>query len=251
MNSAEQPSRILVVSGTGGIGAALLGAAAKRWPDAERLATRRPEAAHGAQADQWFPLDLTDETSIEHCAAAIAETGNLDLVLIASGWLHDAEHQPEKSLRQLSASAFAKAFAINSSGPLLLLKALDPVTTRRRESGGSPPPERCRVLVLSAKVGSSSDNNLGGWHAYRMSKAALNMGVRNLGLEYTRNARKPLIAAVHPGTTESPLSAPFAKKGLPVVDPGVTAERLLDLAEQLTPEQQGGFFHWDGTTLPY
>ncbi|MEM1436622.1 MAG: SDR family oxidoreductase [Pseudomonadota bacterium] len=250
MSTVEQPRRILVIGGTGGIGAALLAAAAQRWPDAERLATHRPERPPGTGAEHWFPLDLEDPAAIDRCAAAVTAIGALDLVLIASGWLHDDQHKPEKSLRHLSADAFARAFAVNSSGPLLLLKALDQALTRSRTAVADSP-ARCRVLVLSAKVGSISDNSLGGWHAYRMAKAALNMGVRNLGLEYARNVRKPIIAAVHPGTTESALSAPFSTRGLPVVEAEVTARRLLDLAIELTPEHQGGFFHWDGTALPY
>lgn len=250
-----QPARIMIIGANGGIGAALLAAAAERWPDSELIGSARnppslstAESASASPTAIWLSLDLTDEASLASAAQSAAQLGPLDLVVVASGWLHDDDHQPEKSLRQLSAAAFQKAFAINASGPLLLMKHLDPLLTRSRgtESAG-----RARVLVLSAKVGSISDNGLGGWHAYRMAKAALNMGIRNLGLEYSRNERKPLIAAVHPGTTESALSAPFAKRGLPVVSTATSAERLLDFAAAMDGSEQGGFFHWDRQPLPY
>ncbi|MEM1230922.1 MAG: SDR family oxidoreductase, partial [Pseudomonadota bacterium] len=181
----------------------------------------------------------------EAAAEAVqARAPRFDAVIIASGWLHDAQHQPEKSVRSLSMSAFERAYAINAAGPLTLLAALLPAL---RAPTGTP---RTRIMVLSAKVGSIGDNSLGGWHSYRMAKAALNMGVRNLGIEFARNARSPLIAAVHPGTTETPLSAPFAKRGLPVMRAATTAARLLDFLSAMTDDHQGGFFHWDGSPLP-
>jgi NAD(P)-dependent dehydrogenase (short-subunit alcohol dehydrogenase family) len=241
------PQNLLVVGGGGGIGQALLVAATRRWPGCARTATHRPghpppQGPH--EAHRWLPLDLTSETSItEFSAALLDQEEQLDGVVVASGWLHDADHQPEKSLRSLSMEAFDRAWRINASGPLTLLSKLSPLL---RAGAGEARP---RIMMLSAKVGSISDNSLGGWHSYRMAKAGLNMGVRNLGIEFARSQRAPIIAAVHPGTTESPLSAPFAKRGLPVVEAAVTGERLLDFFDAMIPSHQGGFYHWDGTSL--
>ncbi|MEM9743531.1 MAG: SDR family NAD(P)-dependent oxidoreductase [Pseudomonadota bacterium] len=251
MTAPLEPRSVLIIGATGGIGQALLAATRSRWPKASIVAAaRRPPAPGSSDAAdasvRWCTLDLLEPAHATALADALAEDQTPDLVFVATGFLHNERFAPEKSLRQLSADAFAYSFSINASGPLLVLQALDRVLTRRAPD----PQQRCRVMVLSAKVGSISDNGLGGWYAYRMAKAALNMGVRNLGHEYTRNARKPVVVAVHPGTTFSPLSDPFAKKGLATVDAATTADRLIALAERLDDSHQGGFFHWDGSRLP-
>lgn len=242
------PGKLLVVGGGGGIGQALLSAATRRWPHCDRTATHRPGRAPAKapqQAHRWLPLDLTSESSItEFSAALLDQEKQLDGIVVATGWLHDATHQPEKSLRSLSMEAFDRSWRINASGPLTLLSKLSPLLRAGSDEA------RTRIMMLSAKVGSISDNSLGGWHSYRMAKAGLNMGVRNLGIEFARSPRAPIIAAVHPGTTESTLSAPFAKRGLPVVEAAVTGERLLDFFEAMNASHQGGFFHWDGSSLP-
>ena len=113
------------------------------------------------------PLDLLDEASI---AAAAASCGrDLTLVIDATGFLHDAEFQPEKSLRQLDPAHLARSFALNAIGPALLMKHFLPLLART---------ERAVFATLSARVGSISDNRAGGWYAYRASKAALNQLVR-------------------------------------------------------------------------
>lgn len=243
------PRRLLITGGTGGIGSALLRAAGMRWPDTELLATRRPEVAPPpalATSAQWLELDLESATSISACAERLKGQGHrLDAVVLASGWLHDAEYQPEKSVRNLKLAAFERAYRINAAGPLTLVAELMPLLR------ASDPDDRTRLLFLSAKVGSIRDNGLGGWHSYRLAKAALNMGVRNLGIEFERNVRSPVAVAVHPGTTQSPLSEPFSKRGLPVVSAAETAERLLDFLAAINDSQQGGFYHWDGSALPY
>lgn len=235
----------LVVGGTGGIGHALLEGIAARYPHCNLTATSR-SGKPGAAAARWFALDLARPESIAEAVESLTAHGTpaFDHVFVATGWLHGEGARPEKSQSELRADRLAHAMAVNASGPLLLLAGL------RRALETTEGAAAARVMVLSAKVGSVSDNRLGGWYAYRMSKAALNMGVRCLGIENARRAGRPIITAVHPGTTHTPLSEPFAKRGLDVVAADVTAGRLLDLAERLGPEHQGGFYHWDGTRLP-
>ena len=240
---------IVVVGASGGIGLALVNWCAQRWVNSKIWATYRsapPAVNEGFSAISWLPLDLAQDESIAaFCAGLKSATPSIDLLLVCSGWLHDAEHMPEKSLSDLTSTVFTRAMRVNAAAPLLLVADLESLLVRPPGSSG----QRSRIMCLSAKVGSIGDNSLGGWHAYRMSKAALNMGVRNLGIEFARNKRKPLVVAVHPGTTHSGLSAPFAKSRLPVVAAEVTAVRLGELVENLTDEQQGKFLHWDGSPI--
>lgn len=242
---------IALIGANGGIGRALMRWCSEHWSTATIWATYRTSFDND-RADapniRWLPLDLASDPSITQFATTLNDaTHSLDLLVFCSGWLHDNDHMPEKSLRDLSSAAFDKALRINATGPLLLTAKLSDLLTRKPGSNAA----RSKVVMLSAKVGSIEDNSLGGWHAYRMSKAALNMGVRNLGIEFARNKRKPLVVAVHPGTTDTALSKPFAKRGLNVVDAKLAAERLGQFIVQVTEEDQGGFFHWDGSKIDW
>ncbi|WP_456307598.1 SDR family oxidoreductase [Rubritepida flocculans] len=186
------------------------------------------------------PLDLLDEASI---AAAAAHAGEgLRLVLCATGFLHDARFRPEKALRELDAAHLAHAFALNATGPALVMKHFLPRLAREG---------RAVFAVLSARVGSIADNRLGGWYAYRASKAALNQLLRTAAVEAARTRPQQILVALHPGTVATPLSAPFSKAGLEVQSPAEAAGRLLAVIDRLTPAETGGFFDHRGEAVPF
>lgn len=207
----------IVIGATGGIGAALADALEAGGHPVRRLArTTRP------------PLDLLDEASI--AAAAAAAGPGLRLVIDATGFLHDSRFQPERSLRQIDPAHLARSFAINATGPALLMKHFLPLLARDGQAV---------FATLSARVGSISDNRLGGWYAYRASKAALNQLVRTAAIELARTRPHAVCVALHPGTVDSGLSSPFAKTGLDVQTPAQSAARLLGVIAALTPAQSG------------
>lgn len=185
-------------------------------------------------------LDLLDEASIE--AAAGSCGAGLTLVIDATGFLHDGEFQPEKSLRQLDPAHLARSFALNATGPALLMKHFLPLLARD---------ERAVFATLSARVGSISDNRLGGWYAYRASKAALNQLVRTAAIELARTRPLALCVALHPGTVDTGLSGPFAKNGLDVVRPAAAAARLLRVIAGLDVGRTGTLVDQDGATVAF
>ena len=107
--------------------------------------------------------------------------------------------------------------------------------------------------VLSARVGSIGDNRLGGWHGYRAAKAALNMLIRNFAIELRRSHPQAIIVGLHPGTVDTPLSAPFQRGVAPdrLFTPATSAGHLLDVIDGLSPADSGGVFAWDGTAIPF
>ncbi|MFL0419449.1 SDR family NAD(P)-dependent oxidoreductase [Sphingomonas sp. 179-I 2A4 NHS] len=213
----------VIIGASGGIGAALADALAEEDATVRRFS--RPE------------LDLTDEASI---AAAAASVGTPDLVVVATGLLHDGERGPEKALRDLDPAWLAEQYAINAIGPALVAKHFLPVMPR---SG------RSVFAVLSARVGSISDNRLGGWYGYRASKAALNQFVRTLAVEDKRRNDRGIVIALHPGTVDTRLSQPFQQSGRDIFTPGRAAVQLLDVLDGLKPQDSGKFFAWDGTEI--
>ena len=243
MEPASARSSAIVFGASGAVGRALT----------ERLASRGEHAVYGAVRDPAAALpagvrrigfDLGDEASITAAVAQIEEPPAL--VIVATGLLHDEAGgiSPEKSLRAIDASAMAAVYAANAIGPALIAKHV---------LGRLPRDRPATFAVLSARVGSIGDNRLGGWHAYRASKAALNMLVRNFAIELARSHPLAVVAALHPGTVDSQLSAPFQRGVVPdkLFSPDQAAGHLLDVLAALTPADSGGLFAWDGQRLPY
>ena len=147
-------------------------------------------------------------------------------------------------MRALEADTLASLFAVNAIGPVMVAKHLLPLTPRDRPS---------LFAALSARVGSIGDNRLGGWHSYRASKAALNMLIRNLAIEHRRTRPLSACVALHPGTVQTALSAPYQGSVQPdrLFTPTQSAGALMSVMANLGPEDNGGFFAWDGQPIPW
>jgi len=230
----------VVIGASGGVGSGLgdaLKALAPGGADQVLRLSRRSSPA----------LDLLDEASIAQSAQWVrgqAEAANkpVRLVVDATGWLHGQGWSPEKTWRQLDAAHMAHAFAVNAIGPALVMKHFLPLLPRQG---------RAVFATLSAKVGSIGDNQLGGWYSYRAAKAALNQLVRTSSIELARTHPQAVCVAVHPGTVDTALSAPFARTGLTVRPPAEAAERLLGVFAGLVPERSGRLIDHTGGDLPW
>ena len=184
-------------------------------------------------------LDLEDPTSIAAAAAALAEEGPYQLILHAAGLLHRPGIAPEKSLAAIEADALQAVFQVNALGPALVLRHFLPLLDRQGA-----------MAMLSAKVGSIGDNRLGGWYAYRASKAALNMLIKTAAIELARTRPQIRLLSLHPGTVISGLSHPF--RGASAARPAsIAAHELLSLIERLEPADSGNLFAYNGERLPW
>lgn len=234
--------RAVVWGASGGIGQALVDAlAASNAYGVIYAGSRSPGTAQGDMVRR-FAFDLVDEVSIEAAAERISGDGPVDLCLVATGILHDDGLQPEKSFSALTSAAMTALFQVNTIGPALIAKHMIRALPRDRRSVFG---------ALSARVGSISDNRLGGWHSYRASKAALNMIIANLAIELRRTRPMAVAIGLHPGTVDSELSAPF-QSGVPagkLFAPSTSADHLLKVIGQTTVEQSGSILAWDGQTI--
>lgn len=237
--------RAVVFGASGGIGAALVARLVQSQRYAEVYAGGRTAIETADPEVTPFQFDLADEASIASAATEIGITGSVDLILVATGILHDqGQLQPEKTWRAIDGAAMARVFALNAIGPALIAKHMLPVM--RRDS-------RAVFAALSARVGSISDNSLGGWHSYRASKAALNMLVRNFAIEFATINRQGVVVTVHPGTVDTALSTPF-QRHVPqssLLDPATSAECILSVLDTLSPQDSGGLFAWSGERIAY
>lgn len=235
--------RAVIIGSTGGIGRALVHALAAR-PDVEVVhALSRTGAVISHPKVLAGQIDILNEDNIIRAAAAIKAAGVPDLVIVASGVLSGPDVQPEKSYRHQDMAAFQRVFEINTFGPGLVAKHFLPLMPRQG---------RAVFAALSARVGSISDNRLGGWHAYRASKAALNMLVRNYAIEQNRRNDEFIAVSLHPGTVDTGLSEPF-QSNVPdrnLFTPDQSAGYLLDVIGKLSPADSGKAFDWAGTEIP-
>jgi NAD(P)-dependent dehydrogenase (short-subunit alcohol dehydrogenase family) len=222
----------VVIGSAGGVGAAFVSA----------LEARNINVI-GLSRHTTPPLDLLDESTIAAAAANVrAQSTDIRLILLATGFLHGQGLMPEKSLAGLNAAGLAHNFAINAAGPALVMKHFLPLLPRAGRSV---------FAALSAKVGSIRDNQAGGWYSYRASKAALNQLVHTAAIELNRRAPEAVCVALHPGTVDTGLSAPFAKAGLNVRPPAVAAAELLAVIDRLDATHTGRFFDYKGAELPW
>ena len=227
----------VVVGASGGVGRAIARQLAvdSGFDRVFALSRRRPDSWPTDERRHWIAVDVLDEASLAAAAARLAQAGEVTRIVVATGLLHRPGISPEKSMRSLSLDSMAALFATNAAGPALVAKHLLPLTPRNRPS---------LFAALSARVGSIGDNHLGGWYAYRASKAALNMLIRTLAIEHRRTRPSGICVALHPGTVDSALSAPF-QSGVPpgkLFAPDRSAAALLAVMDDLAPEANGGFF---------
>ncbi|WP_269581646.1 SDR family NAD(P)-dependent oxidoreductase [Roseibium sp. Sym1] len=224
----------VVIGASGGIGSAIVQALRHSREYDEVL-------GFGRATDP--SLDLLDEDSIRACAEHVAaRSSDLRLVFDATGALALKNSRPEKSWRELDPDALVGSFAVNAIGPALLMKHFLPLL---------PKTGRSVFATLSARVGSIGDNRLGGWYAYRASKAALNQLVRTVAVELARKKPEAVCVALHPGTVRTSLTDGFAKTGLEVQERDLAAKRLLGVLEGLSAQESGGFFDYLGKAVPW
>lgn len=233
----------VVVGASGGIGRALVErvVAAGGHDPVFALSRSEPTADGPGIAGR---IDVTDEGSIAAAAALVGRHGPVGLVIVASGVLHGPGFSPEKSIAALDAASLGVVMAVNAIGPALVAKHFVPLMPRRG---------RCVFAALSARVGSIEDNRLGGWYAYRASKAALNQLLRTLAIEVARTRPDAVVLGLHPGTVATDLSRPFrpAATNPAPFTPAASAEHLLHAMDGLTPGDSGRLFAWDGRQIPF
>lgn len=246
---------ILVQGASRGLGLAFVRRFLEGLPDSLVIATSRTAAtaeplrelaeSHDGRL-HCLPLDVTDEASIAQAAERTGKiTGTLDLLINCAGVLHDDSGlAPEKKLEDVTQSGLERSFRVNAFGPLLIARHFLPLLQHDR---------RAVFASVSARVGSIGDNRLGGWYAYRGSKAAQNQFTRTLAIEFSRRARNIIAVALHPGTTDTALSKPFQANVPPekLFEPERAAGYLCDVIAGLRPEDSGAFRDWQGKDVAW
>ena len=171
----------------------------------------------------------------------IEQNIKIKIFINAIGFLHNNYYSPEKKLQDINQEYMKKCFEINTIPTALMIKYFCPLMTKD---------EKSIFASISAKVGSISDNYLGGWYSYRASKAALNQIIKTSSIEQKRLNKNLIMVSVHPGTVNTRLSSPFIGKRK-VQTPSEAAIKIIDLLETLTIEDSGLFFDYNKNIIPF
>jgi len=212
------------------------------------LVSRNTEQESNLQDEQIKSITVDDyqETQINQVVTQIKHFDHAPItqVIICNGILHSKTIKPEKRIEDFQVEAFNKVMSSNALTPMLWIQKLIPILT-----GKSP----CKIVVFSARVGSISDNRLGGWYSYRASKSALNMMLKTTAIELARRDKHMKLVAFHPGTTDTPLSKPF-QRNVPankLFTCEFVAKQLLSIIEQVNFDQQASYLDWQGKTISW
>ncbi|WP_260260726.1 SDR family NAD(P)-dependent oxidoreductase [Vibrio intestinalis] len=233
---------VLIIGGSGGIGSAIVARYAALQPSWKITATfnNHSPTIHYPNV-QWIKLDATKEQQVSALAKNIS---HVDVLINAIGLLHTQTHQPEKSVANFEPDFFFHNVHMNTLPSLLLAKHFMSALKSKTPS---------HFLALSAKIGSIEDNRLGGWISYRSSKAALNMALKTISIEWRYKLPNCCVLAFHPGTTDTSLSKPFQSrlKTGQLLEPSFVAQSIIDSIERTTAEDSGSFFIYSGEKLSW
>lgn len=244
LDSFNTPIRACIVGSTGGIGGALVDALAASGAVEQVYALSRSGASYPSPKVQNLTFDFLDEASVEAATEALREVGRFDLIVVATGLLQGEGIAPEKNMRALDLDQMRKSFEVNTFGPALTAKHFLPLLGRD---------DKAVFAAISARVGSISDNRLGGWYSYRAAKAALNMMLKTLSIETARRFKQQVVIGLHPGTVDTELSRPF-QGNVPdgkLFTPEFSAAKLLEVVDRVGPAETGSLFAWDGERVEF
>lgn len=235
--------RILIVGASSGIAQALI-KQHMSTTDYIFAVSRKAPVSQWPTNVIWQGSDYQELTIKTYCDNIIEQYGPLDRVYICNGVLHHNNFFPEKSLEQTSVEYFNQTMMVNLHIPSMWLKYV---------CLALPKDAQCTLTTFSARIGSITDNRLGGWYAYRTSKAALNMFIKNLSIEMARRTKNVKLIAFHPGTTDTPLSKPFQKNLAPqqLLSPSFVAEKLDNIIQKIDYQGKALFLDWRGKEIPW
>jgi NAD(P)-dependent dehydrogenase (short-subunit alcohol dehydrogenase family) len=235
--------RSIVIIGKGAIGKAFISELSSQHPEARiHVLSRQFKKDHTNQSNitEYRLNDYSDE-SLKVVADRVTKEGGIDCVLVATGLLHSNDIQPEKSMKEISKKSFEKIFEANTFVPAFAMKYflphLNKVTT-------------AVFAVLSARLGSISDNHLGGWYAYRASKSALNMIIKTASIEAKRTHPQAIILGLHPGTVDSKMTQPFQKNiKKTLFQPEESVKNMLRIINNVSIDDSGKCIDWEGKEI--
>lgn len=226
------------IVGAGGIGVALYKELKTKGFDVT-IITRKQKLNFDAE---FITLDTSDDRSTFDFIRGVKILPKL--IIVTTGILHKGTLKPEKTILDLNKDNLITAIDSNLMPSLNIAKSISKRLTRE---------DSIKMICFSARVASIEDNSLGGWYSYRMSKAALNMMVKNIAIEWKLKSPQSSIVGYHPGTVQTDLSAPYIKNKDPnnIFSPDKAANYCLEFINSVDHAKSGQLFDWRKEVIPY
>ena len=224
----EYSGRALVFGASGGIGQAF-----------SRFLENKLGSENVIKISRSFDgFEISDEEKIFKLSESIE--GSFNLIINATGVLQTTEEGPEKTINVVKQKSMIDMMTINAIGPALLLKNFSKKLDKTKFS----------VFVnLSARVGSITDNRLGGWISYRSSKAALNQIIKTSSIEINRRNKNAICVGLHPGTVKTRFTEKF-QNTTETISPDESVKMMMNVVENLSVDDNGYCFAYDGKVIP-
>lgn len=173
-------------------------------------------------------LDVANPQSIEECAQQLRDTV-IDVLVNNAGILNGEAD----GLATVKIEDVVKSFEINTFGPMRVTRAFLPMITKSKTP---------KIASITSRMGSITDNSSGGYYAYRMSKAALNMFHKSFATEFPKIAS----AVLHPGWVQTDMGGDKAP-----VTPHESAVGMVHVIDQLTTKSNAAFLDYKGQSIPW
>ena len=224
----EYSGRALVFGASGGIGQAF-----------SKFLENKLGSENVVNVSRSFDgFEISDEEKILKFSESIE--GSFNLIINATGVLQTTEEGPEKTINVVKQKSMIDMMTINAIGPALLLKNFSKKLDKTKFS----------VFVnLSARVGSITDNRLGGWISYRSSKAALNQIIKTSSIEINRRNKNAICVGLHPGTVKTRFTEKF-QNTTETISPDESVKMMMKVVENLSVDDNGYCFAYDGKVIP-
>ena len=231
---------IIIAGSTGAIGGEFTELYANNSNVEKIIALSRKPTNTNHNKIQSVEIDYYNEATFKNLDE-ISQLDSISKIIIATGILHTDQIRPEKSIDSIAGEDMRNVFQVNVFGPILLVKKLLPLI---KKSKG------VKIVFLTARVGSISDNVLGGWHSYRSSKSALNMMIKNLAIELKRLNKEHVVIGIHPGTVKSHLSEPFLRHVKhDIFNPKESVDLMTQVISKVSQTDSGKCFDFSGKLI--
>ena len=231
---------IIIAGSTGAIGGEFTELYANNSNVEKIIALSRKPTNTNHNKIQSVEIDYYNEATFKNLDE-ISQLDSISKIIIATGILHTDQIRPEKSIDSIAGEDMRTVFQVNVFGPILLVKKLLPLI---KKSKG------VKIVFLTARVGSISDNVLGGWHSYRSSKSALNMMIKNLAIELKRLNKEHVVIGIHPGTVKSHLSEPFLRHVKhDIFNPKESVDLMTQVISKVSQTDSGKCFDFSGKVI--
>lgn len=225
-----QTLNIIITGGNRGIGLELTRQLLQKGHKISVLCRKTSPELNACGCPVIQGIDMEYAESIKNGVAQIKQANGTQKVDIL---INNAGIFTNETLGNFDTEKISRQLQINATSPLLLAQLM---TTQMNLNA--------KMIFITSRMGSIADNTSGAYYGYRMSKAALNAGVKSLSIDL--NNKNIAVALIHPGFVKTDMT-----HGQGDITAEVAASGIIQRIEQLNIASTGGFWHANGEKLPW